>query len=188
MILLCFRSLLNIRKCCIFKKKLTLKEHLIRKMKYYTIHKTVIGNLLIAFSDNYLTNIFFNPDKGLKQLGDEFIEEKSRCLNVTTQLDLYFEGKLSCFQVKMKPKGTEFQKKAWKVLVNIPYGKTLSYSEQAEILGNPRAMRAVGNANGKNPIPIIIPCHRVIKSDGSPGGYSSGESIKKTLLDLESSV
>ncbi len=154
-------------------------------MKYYCFHKTKIGKLLIAGEDNLLTNIFFDAKSGLKRLGDEYTEDESKCLNVTTQLDLYFEGKLRNFQIKLDPVGTEFQIKAWKILLNIPFGKTISYKNQAYLLKNPKATRAIGGANGKNPIPIIIPCHRVISSDGKLGGYGGGKSIKKKLLKLE---
>lgn len=101
------------------------------------------------------------------------------------QLREYFSGKRRRFDVPLHLEGTEFQLRAWAEMRRIPYGTTISYASQASRLGNPRATRAVGSANGANPVPIIVPCHRVIASDGSLGGYSLGLSMKRALLDLE---
>lgn len=108
--------------------------------------------------------------------------------DVVMQLNEYFDGKRTDFQFKMNPKGTDFQKKVWEQLVQIPYGKTVSYQEVTNILGDPKAIRAVANANGKNPLWIVIPCHRVIGSDGSLTGYAGGLRRKKWLLDHENPV
>lgn len=102
------------------------------------------------------------------------------------ELEAYGRQELRRFTVPLKPQGTEFQKTVWSQLLKIPYGKTISYKELAEKTGNPQAYRAVANANGKNPLCIIVPCHRVIASDQSLGGYSGGVDIKKALLTLES--
>ncbi|MFY0712054.1 methylated-DNA--[protein]-cysteine S-methyltransferase [Seonamhaeicola sp. NFXS20] len=102
------------------------------------------------------------------------------------QLQEYFEGSRKQFQLKLNPQGTNFQKKVWKQLEQIPYGKTQSYLELSKQLGDIKAIRAVANANGKNPIWIIIPCHRVIGSDGSLTGYAGGLHRKKWLLEHES--
>ena len=101
------------------------------------------------------------------------------------QLSEYFSGVRTDFDMKLFLSGTEFQKQVWKGLMEIPYGKTISYGALATSLNSPGGMRAVGAANGQNPIPIIIPCHRVIASDGSLGGYTGGLGIKRKLLDLE---
>lgn len=101
------------------------------------------------------------------------------------ELAEYFAGKRRSFTVPLDMRGTDFQVAAWRAMAKIPYGKTLSYGEQARSIGKPKAFRAVGSANGKNPIPIIVPCHRVLASDGSLGGYSLGLSMKRTLLALE---
>jgi len=102
------------------------------------------------------------------------------------ELDNYFSGNPSGFSVRLDPeKGTPFERHVWEELVRIPYGETRSYSDIARAVENPRASRAVGLANGKNMIPILIPCHRVIRSDGSLGGYGPGVHIKKKLLELE---
>lgn len=112
----------------------------------------------------------------------------SSLLDCVTQLDEYFAGKRSEFSLKLNPQGTDFQKKVWNELLNIPFGKTRTYLEQTKQIGDPKAIRAVASANGKNPIGIIIPCHRVIGSDGSLTGYAGGIWRKKWLLDHESPV
>ena len=101
------------------------------------------------------------------------------------QLEQYFAGKRTSFDVALDLVGTEFQVQAWRALCRIPYGKTISYGQQAANIKKPKAFRAVGSANGKNPIPIIVPCHRVVAGDGSLGGYSLGLKMKKQLLALE---
>ena len=101
------------------------------------------------------------------------------------QLEQYFAGKRTTFDVALDLVGTEFQVRAWRALCRIPFGKTISYGQQAANIKKPKAFRAVGSANGKNPIPIIVPCHRVVASDGSLGGYSLGLKMKKQLLALE---
>ena len=106
-------------------------------------------------------------------------------------MEEYFDGKRKEFNIKLDIRGTEFQKQCWKTLTKVPYGETISYSDEAKMIGNDKAVRAVGSANGKNCIPIIIPCHRIISKDGKLGGYSGGEGgnkgieIKKYLLELE---
>lgn len=102
------------------------------------------------------------------------------------QLNDYFEGKRKQFSLKLHPEGTDFQKQVWKLLEQIPYGKTISYLELSKQLGDVKAIRAVANANGKNPLWILIPCHRVIGSDGSLTGYAGGLHRKKWLLEHES--
>ena len=101
------------------------------------------------------------------------------------QLEQYFAGKRTTFDVALDFVGTEFQVQAWRALCRIPFGRTISYGQQAANIKKPKAYRAVGSANGKNPIPIIVPCHRVVASDGSLGGYSLGLRMKKQLLALE---
>lgn len=103
------------------------------------------------------------------------------------ELREYFAGKRRSFEVALHLEGTEFQERAWAAMLKIPYGATISYATQARMIGNPRATRAVGTANGANPIPIIVPCHRVIASDGSLGGYALGLAMKQRLLALEGS-
>jgi methylated-DNA-[protein]-cysteine S-methyltransferase len=102
-----------------------------------------------------------------------------------SQLKRYLKGDLKRFDCKLDLKGTPFERKVWSALVKIPYGQTRSYKEIAQAIGHPKAFRAVGNANGKNSIPLIIPCHRVIESNGGLGGFGHGLKVKKQLLDLE---
>jgi len=101
------------------------------------------------------------------------------------ELDAYFSGQLREFKCDLDLKGTSFQKRVWEALREIPYGQTRSYGEIAKTIGNPKAVRAVGRANGTNPVPIIVPCHRVIQADGSLGGFGGGLDLKKSLLELE---
>ncbi|CRZ34996.1 methylated-DNA-[protein]-cysteine S-methyltransferase [Herbinix hemicellulosilytica] len=113
------------------------------------------------------------------------IQETELLKKAATQLREYFEGKRKEFNICLNPKGTPFQKKVWDALLKIPYGETRSYKDIAIAVGNPNACRAVGMANHKNPIMCIIPCHRVIGSDGSLTGYGGGIEIKEKLLTLE---
>jgi O-6-methylguanine DNA methyltransferase len=121
-----------------------------------------------------------------KTLQTKSIEKETPLLlEAKKQLDEYFEKKRKNFELPLLILGTEFQKSVWEQLQTIPYGKTISYKALATKQGNPKSFRAVANANGANKIAVIIPCHRVIASDGSLGGYSGGIEIKKELLDLE---
>lgn len=148
--------------------------------KYAKSYETKIGKITIVSDDNCITNIF---------LGNSKIPDSKKETSVIEQaiaeLEEYFKGTRREFTVPLKPEGTEFQKKVWKTLQTIPYGKTRSYKEIANAAGCPNGCRAVGLANGKNPIPIIIPCHRVINSNNKIGGYSGGLGIKKKLLAIE---
>ncbi|APG60857.1 methylated-DNA--[protein]-cysteine S-methyltransferase [Christiangramia salexigens] len=112
-------------------------------------------------------------------------EIPSELKSAAEQIDQYFRGDLKEFKLELNPQGTDFQKRVWQELLNIPYGQTNSYMELSKKLGDPKAIRAVASANGKNPLWIIIPCHRVIGSDGSLTGYAGGLHRKKWLLDLE---
>ncbi len=113
------------------------------------------------------------------------LKTKKHFIKTTSQFSRYFSGKLKTFSLPLDVQGTGFDQKVWKETQKIPYGKTWTYKEIAQKIGQPKASRAVGNALGRNPIPILIPCHRVIASNGTMGGYSSGLKIKKTLLSLE---
>jgi methylated-DNA-[protein]-cysteine S-methyltransferase len=119
----------------------------------------------------------------------EMTKKMPQCLqDCVQQLDEYFQGTRTSFDLKLNPQGTDFQKQVWQELLNISFGKTRSYMEQTKQIGDPKAIRAVASANGKNPIWIVIPCHRVIGSDGSLTGYAGGVWRKKWLLDHESPV
>ena len=147
---------------------------------FQTLISSPIGTLLAKATDEALICLdFFDEPK-------EIIQKENQILQKTKQqLEEYFVGLRKEFDIPLDPNGTLFQKNVWKVLSTLPYGKTLSYKEEAKLLGNPNAYRATANANGKNPISIIIPCHRVIGSDGKIGGYSGGVWRKEFLLKLE---
>jgi methylated-DNA-[protein]-cysteine S-methyltransferase len=145
-----------------------------------TYYKTPIGTAKIAGDENGISSV---------SVLDEAIETSKvipTCLqDCVKQLDEYFKGKRTDFNLKLNPQGTEFQQKVWNELLNVPYGKTSTYLEQTKKIGDVKAIRAVASANGKNPIWIIIPCHRIIGSDGSLTGYAGGIWRKKWLLEHE---
>lgn len=157
-----------------------------------TSWKTPIGFMTIKASEVGITEII------LHQRAKRFAESKAmKSQNAMAQAHLalakaqlteYFDGQRKSFDIPLDIKGTPFQKKVWKSLARIPYGKTKSYKELAQLIDNPRAVRAVGGANGKNPICIIIPCHRIIAHDGGIGGYSAGLRNKQWLLEHECKI
>ena len=159
---------------------------------FYDYLESNIGPLLVVSDGEALKRIEF-PQHGKrgksrgKRVRPEPGWEKSPCelREAVGQLKDYFAGKRTRFDLKLAPEGTEFQRQVWKALRTIPYGKTISYGELAGKIGNPKAVRAVGGANGKNPIPIVIPCHRVIGADGSLTGFGGGLETKVALLALE---
>jgi len=125
----------------------------------------------------------------LKRLKERFpgkiVRDDRKNRNVVNQLKRYLKGELYRFDCKLDFRGTPFQKKVWSALAKIPYGRTRSYGDIAQTIGHPKAFRAVGNANGRNSIPLIIPCHRVIESNGGLGGFGHGIKVKKQLLEFE---
>ena len=145
-----------------------------------TYYKTPIGTAKIAGDENGVSSV---------SVLDEAIETSQAIpkylQDCVKQLDEYFKGKRTDFNLKLNPQGTEFQQKVWNELLNVPYGKTSTYLEQTKKIGDVKAIRAVASANGKNPIWIIIPCHRIIGSDGSLTGYAGGIWRKKWLLEHE---
>ena len=153
------------------------------KMKYWTTMETPVGELFIAGRDGKLTDVLFRRPKGFP--GPMWERSDKPFAEVKKQLGEYFSSKRKKFDLDLAPEGTPFQLAAWRQLRRIPYGKTISYGEQASRMGNPKASRAVGGANGENPISIIVPCHRVIGADGRLTGFGGGLAKKKKLLDLE---
>jgi methylated-DNA-[protein]-cysteine S-methyltransferase len=154
---------------------------------YYTYHDSPVGCLLLTSDGTNLTRLHMIgqlyqavPDSNWKKSDELPIFQTTR-----QQLDSYFRGELQAFELPLKPEGTEFQKRVWSELERIPYGITISYGELASRVGNVNASRAVGLANGKNPIGIIVPCHRVIGASGKLTGYSAGIDRKAKLLNLE---
>ncbi len=152
---------------------------------YYTFLNTPVGEILLTKKQNILHTICF-PKKNkqfiLDSLWEKNNDEFSR--EIKEIID-YFSGRLKKFSKIPLPKGTDFQQKIWKALLDIPYGATMSYQEIAKAAGSPKGARAAGNALNINPIPIIIPCHRVIGKNGSLTGFGGGLNVKKYLLDLE---
>ncbi len=158
---------------------------------YYDWYESPIGKLLVAGNQSALVSITF-PNKKVQPEAhwikdNRGIKDDRELTETFNQLDHYFNGNLKKFNLPLAPHGTPFQKNVWLQLLQIPYADTCSYLDIARNLGNKNATRAVGNANGRNPIPIIIPCHRVIGSNGSLTGFGGGLSTKSYLLDLENS-
>lgn len=141
-----------------------------------------IGRIGIAEDEGKITNVYFADDKMPR---DMQLCETPVLKEAAEQLKSYFAGELKEFTLPLAPSGTDFMRQVWAALCEIPYGKTATYGEIAEKIGRPKAARAVGLANNRNPIPIFIPCHRVIGADGSLTGYRGGLEMKKILLDLE---
>jgi methylated-DNA-[protein]-cysteine S-methyltransferase len=137
-----------------------------------------ITNLAVTIEDGAVTRIDLNRRGRRSPMG-----ELERL--VARELEQYLAGKRKQFTFPIRTEGTEFNQKVWHELESIPYGETISYGELARRVGNSRAARAVGTANGRNPIPIVIPCHRVVASGGKLGGYGGGLPLKRRLLDLE---
>lgn len=151
--------------------------------------RSPVGHLFLYSHDDALVALTFsrNDDYVRRHFKDgEIIERSNKVIDQTiAQLKEYFIGKRRKFDVKLRPLGTDFQKKVWQSLRAIPYGQTITYKDQASAVGFPKGLRAVGSANGKNPIGIIIPCHRVIGTSGALTGYAGGLDIKAQLLKLE---
>ena len=152
---------------------------------YYDVIDSPIGPLRLVADDGGLRRICFRTERHARADDHDGVHAPEKLCEVRRQLDQYFAGKRRQFELALNPVGTDFQRRAWRVLCDIPFGETRSYLEQARALGQPNAMRAVGAANGRNPLPIVIPCHRVIGSNGSLVGFGGGLEIKSALLALE---
>lgn len=152
---------------------------------YYCYVDTPIGELLLAGTENALSLIGFPKGSMRRDPGPDWIFKEEPFEKVRQQLREYFEGKRREFDIPLSLKGTDFQLSVWHELREIPYGTTVSYGEVAKRIDNPKAVRAVGAANGRNPIPIIVPCHRVIGSHGDLTGFGGGLDTKEALLRLE---
>lgn len=148
-------------------------------MKHIAYRQIGQFNISLTVEAGYITSLDINTMIGPSESETDVHRE------AFTQLEQYFNGSRTQFDIPLNPQGTPFQKKVWNELRKIEYGHTKSYEDIAISISQPTAYRAVGMANGKNPIPIIIPCHRVIQKDGKLGGYSGGVKIKEVLLDLE---
>jgi methylated-DNA-[protein]-cysteine S-methyltransferase len=154
---------------------------------YYQLHDSPMGELLLLSNGQALTALHITGGKYVPAADGDWVRDDALPVLAQTrrELDAYFQAKLRVFTVPLAPQGTEFQKQAWSALAKIPYGETRSYGQQAQLIGKPKAVRAIGAANGRNPIGIIVPCHRVIGADGSLTGYAGGMNNKAYLLKLE---
>lgn len=162
-------------------------------MVYTWTNETPVGRLFLGGDGESLQFLLFDSDRNLQrpplsELGQDdsdWHESPDSFGETIRQLDAYFAGELRTFDLPLLPPGTEFQQEVWSALCTIPYGATVTYGKIAAQIGRPRASRAVGLANGSNPISIVIPCHRVIGSNGKLTGYGGGLERKQTLLQLE---
>ncbi len=172
------------RKTSTRRQKNTLHDRQVN-FTTYCILDSPAGKLLLAGTDRFLELLSFQDGKYPTTPEESWIYDERPFQETIRQLTAYFSGKLKKFTINIAPQGTPFQKQVWRELQTIPYGKTVSYGEIANAIGKPTAARAVGAANGKNPISIIVPCHRVIGNTGKLVGYGGGLPIKETLLELE---
>jgi len=157
-------------------------------MNQFTYYKSPYGNMTLQANDKGLLGVWFDihttKPKDLGCYSDE-CEILNRAIQ---QLDEYFSGQRTQFELPLAAKGTAFQQSVWNALCRIPYGETWSYQQLADAIGNPKAVRAVGLANGKNPLSVIVPCHRVIGKNGKLTGYAGGVETKQRLLELEKAI
>ncbi|TWI56652.1 methylated-DNA-[protein]-cysteine S-methyltransferase [Pseudomonas duriflava] len=155
----------------------------------YTFINSPIGRLRVAASDAGLHQIEFPESRHPVACGKDWQEAHHLLLDATRQqLDDYFAGHRQQFDLPLAPLGTPFQREVWQALAEIPYGLTWSYAQLAIRVGNPKAVRAVGAANGRNPLPIVLPCHRVIGTSGALTGFGGGLPVKQFLLELEGAL
>lgn len=155
---------------------------------WYDYLSTPIGKLLLATDAQGLREVWFETGKHRKQPDPSWQHDPLRLAFARKQLEEYFGGTRTVFDLPLHPIGTPFQVAVWRALANIPYGTTISYGEMARRIGQPQAVRAVGAANGRNPLPIVLPCHRVIGADGSLTGFGGGLPTKRYLLAMEDQV
>ena len=160
-------------------------------MKSTTFFSTLpspVGRLTLVGEGDDLVGLYFDEDPLAATMRAGAVRDHRRLRPVVEQLEEYFAGTRTRFELPLVPPGTPFQKKVWAALVQIPFGATATYGQIARAVGRPEASRAVGGANHRNPIAIIVPCHRVIGADGSMTGYGGGLPRKRLLLDLETRV
>ncbi|WP_027721669.1 methylated-DNA--[protein]-cysteine S-methyltransferase [Maridesulfovibrio zosterae] len=154
---------------------------------YFTKFDSVFCEIILVGNENGLSHLHLQTGEGRREfdISDKWIRNDEFFVGVIRQIKDFLSGKTSSFKVKLNPQGTDFQKKVWGELCKIPIGQTRTYKDIAQQIGNRNASRAVGMANSKNPIPLIIPCHRVIGSNGKLTGFAHGLRIKQQLIDLE---
>jgi methylated-DNA-[protein]-cysteine S-methyltransferase len=153
---------------------------------YYTYTQSPVGRLMLTANDHALTGLYFSTgNKARTTPDDSWCHNDSHFRQARQELDEYFEHRRRCFEVALEPCATPFQSRVLDALRAIPYGEVRSYKQIAEAIGSPKAMRAVGNANGNNPLAIFSPCHRVVGSNGALTGFGGGLEAKQYLLGLE---
>lgn len=157
-------------------------------MKHWTRMPSPIGDLILVAEDGALREIRFTAGPRPEGPPDDAKEDRRPLECAAAELGEYFAGVRREFDVPLAPQGTPFQERVWAALLEVGYGRTATYADIARAIGSPKSVRAVGLANGRNPIPIIIPCHRIIGSDGSLTGYGGGLEIKRKLLELEGAM
>ncbi|WP_298335026.1 methylated-DNA--[protein]-cysteine S-methyltransferase [Ferrimicrobium sp.] len=155
------------------------------RLTRYRIINSPVGLLTLAGQSTCLTNLVMEKTAHPPSERHQWVKDAAAFADVVAQLEAYFAAQRTAFDVALCPGGTSFQRKVWKALSEIPYGETSSYGDIARRIGQPGAARAVGLANGHNPIAIIVPCHRVVGANGALTGYAGGLDAKRTLLDLE---
>jgi methylated-DNA-[protein]-cysteine S-methyltransferase len=173
-----------------FAMKKTEMARSVQKPTYQTSFDSPVGMLLAMATENALCVLHIVGAKHAPKPGLQALEEKPKhpvFVQLRKELAEYFKGTRKHFEIRLAPEGTPFQQAVWKVLTKVPYGTTCTYGEQAKALKNPGAVRAVGAANGRNPIGIVIPCHRVVGAGGKLTGYAGGIDKKAQLLALEGS-
>lgn len=155
---------------------------------FYAYYESPLGQILLTATRTALTGLHFVGEKYYPGIAYHWQRDTAvTAINsAITQLNEYFSGKRKSFDLPLAPEGTEFQCQVWNALTKLRFGETATYAQLAQRIGNPKALRAVGAANGRNPISIIVPCHRVIGADGSLTGYAGGLARKEALLRLES--
>lgn len=152
---------------------------------YYSCMESPLGELLLAGDGHSLQRLELPAERSRPP--SDWLRRNDAFREARRQLQAYFDGDLTRFRLPLAPQGSEFQRRVWEALMEIPYGETRSYADIARRIGQPTAVRAVGAANGRNPLPIIVPCHRVIGSDGKLVGFGGGLPAKAKLLELEQS-
>ncbi|MGH8041403.1 MAG: methylated-DNA--[protein]-cysteine S-methyltransferase [Rudaea sp.] len=152
---------------------------------YYDYFDSPVGRLLLVLDGQGVRHVAFERGRHPTPLGEDWERGPGALHETRAQLKAYFAGKLRQFDLPLAPQGTDFQQRVWLELLRIPYGATASYGQIAQCVGEPGASRAVGAANGQNPIAVVVPCHRVIGADGSLTGYGGGLPVKQFLLEHE---
>jgi methylated-DNA-[protein]-cysteine S-methyltransferase len=164
-------------------------RRVMQRLAYTTVESaSPAGALLLAASERGLAILSFHPEEALTHSKAEFVRNDAAVAPYAKELQEYLAGKRRDFDMPLDLQGTDFQLRCWNQLLKIPYGDVITYAELARRVQSPNGFRAVGHANGQNPIAIIVPCHRVIASDGTLGGYGGGLPMKQWLLDLEKAL